>query len=596
MKIKDWLRRLCLPEKDVLKKYRITMLGVLLFTLYGVVMSLLPLDDFPEFFLISYENEICSALGLFFAGTFFVETYFRGNMQDTPHNDSLRRLAGNRAGKICGYGCACILACLLTFLMNLNGLNAQEQLWKAALAEWAGRCSAGYVLLLFAGAFYYSFRSAGMAFEEYALRVFANLLKTGIVYMILTMGVSIVVGIFHVLILNNGISLDFACMILIVGLYLIPNGIMSLLDMRGEPGSLSCTIAKYVLPLLSVGSSAIVYLYVLKLILLRETPSNEIFPIVSSLFCLGLPVWVMADYYQDSSRYMRFISALPYAFAPLICLQLYSACTRIFQYGMTPRRYMGVMLIIFEAGALFIWHFRKGRREKIWKLLCVLTAISVFAPFLNMYQVSDAWQLSFLKKYYTEAEAGTELSHLDMDRLTGSWNYLKKQEGMKETIKAYDITDTKFLEKIKAPEGEEIDLTQLHTYYIHCCQMLGEVDIREYKKMFIVDQDERYARSGEGIDPVDFTKFICVEQGTEEKLTVDIQEFVNKCLDYQREHPDAEKEEISQAMKMYQQIPLGDGSVLFLDHFEVTYQEGIKDGKEYLAWQKIDVRGMVYQK
>ena len=81
-----------------------------------------------------------------------------------------------------------------------------------------------------------------------------------------------------------------------------------------------------------------------------------------------------------------------------------------------------------------------------------------------------------------------------------------------------------------------------------------------------------------------------------DKVTVDIQDFVDQCLDYEREHPDAEKEEISQAMKAYQEIRLADGSVLLVDHFEVTYKEGVKDGKEYLAWQRIDVKGMVYQK
>ncbi len=596
MKVKEWLRRLCLPEKDILKEYRVTMLGVLLFTLYGVLMSILPLNNTAEFFLISYENEICNALLLFFAGALLVETYFKGSMEEASSNYRFRRMVGDRVGKICGYGCACFLACLLTFLGNLNGLEAQGQLWKGIVAEWAGRCSVGYVMLLFAGAFYGSFRSAGMAFEEYVLRVFANFLKTGIVYMILNIGVSIVVGIFHVLILNNGMSLDIACMILITGLYLIPRGIISLSDLRGEPGSLACTIAKYVLPLLSMGAFAIVYLYVLKLVLLREMPSNEIFPIVSSLFCLGLPVWVMADYYRDDTRYTRFISRMPYAFAPLICLQVYSIGMRIIQYGMTPKRYMGVMLIVFEAGALFIWHFRKGRREKIWKFLCVLIAISVFVPFLNMYQVSDVWQLSFLKKYYSAAEAGKELSHLDMERLTGSWNYLKQQQSMKETLKKYDIFDAQFLEEIKTPEGEEIDLTQLHTYHVHCCQMVGEVDISSYKKMLIIDQDETYARSGESIENVDFTKFTCVVRGTGDKVTVDIQDFVDQCLDYEREHPDAEKEEISQAMKAYQEIRLADGSVLLVDHFEVTYKEGVKDGKEYLAWQRIDVKGMVYQK
>ena len=49
-------------------------------------------------------------------------------------------------------------------------------------------------------------------------------------------------------------------------------------------------------------------------------------------------------------------------------------------------------------------------------------------------------------------------------------------------------------------------------------------------------------------------------------------------------------------MKPYQKITLEDGRVLYLNHFKVSYQDGIKDGEAYFEIESVDISGMLLEK
>lgn len=79
-------------------------------------------------------------------------------------------------------------------------------------------------------------------------------------------------------------------------------------------------------------------------------------------------------------------------------------------------------------------------------------------------------------------------------------------------------------------------------------------------------------------------------------MTVDIQDFAKRCMDYEIKHPYADKEEMSNAVKPYNRIQMDDGRELMMNHFQVTYQEGVKNGKEYFSWQDIEVGAILFEK
>lgn len=577
--IQEQLHNFFRKLKTSFADYKITIIGIALFTLYGAFVSMLPYGYEPSFFLD--ENVLTGVLSLFCIASLFVETHF----------------CGNKKAKIFGFVGAALAAGLFTFFIALDATVQIANVSGTVLSQAAFRFMIGYILLLLGATVYCCFKKTGMQFEKYVLKVFSNMFKTFIVYMILFIGFTIVIGIFSVLFLEDSIFyLEPAGSILVIGLYLAPNCIMALNDMKDEPGPFFHMIVKYVLMVLTICAAVIVYLYILKIVILWEIPSNEIFSILSSLFCFGMPVWLMAGYYQDGSAYSRLITAMPYIFAPLICLQVYSIGIRIWQYGMTTNRYLGMMLIVFEIGTLIIWHFFRGQREKILLLFCLQVVVSVYIPGINMYRLSNSWQLFYLKEYSKAAEAGQELSNLEYERLVGSWKYLSRQEEMKDIAAEYDISDIEMVEEMAKQHGDEIGLTQYDTHYVHCCQLVGNLDIGSYQKMSMLNQGSCYDEMDDDGIEVDFSQFRFIDRGTGEEVIADIQDFAKRCMDYEIKHPDTDKEEMSNNAKLYNRIQLDDGRELIMNHFKVTYQEGVKNGKQYFSCQDIELGAILFEK
>ncbi len=573
--IQKFIRKLKMSYAD----YKITITGIVLLTVYGAVSSMLPYGYEPSFFLDEFA--VYHVLILFCTASLFVETYF----------------GGNKKAKIFGFVGAALAAGGFTFFSELDATVQIAEISGARLSQAAGRFMGGYILLLLGAAVYCCFQKSGLRFEKYVLKVFSNMFQNFIVYIILITGVSIVIGIFSILFLeDSSFYPDLAGSILITGLYLAPNGIAALNDMKSEPGPFARMIVKYVLTALTICAMVIVYLYILKIVILWEIPSNEIFSILSALFCLGMPVWIMASYDDEGTVYSRLIHAMPYLFAPLICLQVYSMGVRIWQYGMTTNRYLGMMLIVFEMGTLLIWHFFKGQREKILLFFCLLVVVSVYVPGINMYSLSNSWQLFYLRQYSRAAKDGQNLSNLEYERLTGSWKYLSGQEAVKDIAAACDISGIEAVEEMANQYGDEIGQTNYDTHYVHCCQLVGNLDVSGYRKMSMLNQDSRYDEMGGEGTEVDFSRFRFIDRGTGEAVTVDIQNFAKRCMDYEIKHPDADKEEMSNAAKSYNKITLEDGRELMMNHFRVTYEEGVKNGKAYFSWKDIELGAILFEK
>lgn len=102
-------------------------------------------------------------------------------------------------------------------------------------------------------------------------------------------------------------------------------------------------------------------------------------------------------------------------------------------------------------------------------------------------------------------------------------------------------------------------------------------------------------RTEEDEPSVDFSafRFYLRSGGEEDLIEADISDFANKCFAYEEKHPEATQEETSDAMRPYQEIVIDDHTVLYLNHFEVRYTDGIKDGEEYLDWSTVNISGML---
>lgn len=357
-------------------------------------------------------------------------------------------------------------------------------------------------------------------------------------------------------------------------------------------------LIRYVLPGMTICALLIVYVYLLKNLILWEMPSNELFGIVTGLFCFGMPIWVMNYYYQDGTRYMRILQKLPYALLPLIPLQTYAMCVRIYEHGMTQSRYMGMAMVAFEIATLLSWHFWKEKMERILIFSAVCVLIVFLLPGINVNSMSDRWQRTFLETYYHKLLTQGSLTQIESQRLKGAYHYLKNKPEMEPVVEQCNIYEESFASKL-AETGMDMEAyTQIKSHQIHCYRMVDSLDVAGYSRYYVLNEDAGYHASNAEKLPVDFSafQFYKTEDGVEEIVIADLSDFVGRCMDYEKEHPDAWETEISEVMKSYNQITFDDGSVLYINDFHIRYEDGIKDGEAYFEIESVDVEGMLLEK
>ena len=325
--IQEFIRKI----KSVFESNKVTLIIIILCTIGEAILSSLPYKYYRD--IPSVVHSILRTLLYFIIPSLFIETYF----------------AESKVKCVSGYiiafifsGVAAVCGNLPEYIKQIAGpddILTSDMLIK----EYAERFLCGILLILSVAIVYRSFQKTKLRFVEYEIKVFYNVMKSIVIWFVLSFGVFFVCEIIEELLLEEYYYLADGAEILVTGLYLAPKMILALRDIDEEPDKIINTIVKYILPVFTLCAMGIVYLYMLKILFLMQMPSNEVFRIISALFCLGLPVWIMMEYYKDKTKYMMIISIQPYLFIPLIFLQGYSIGIRIYQYGMTRGRYMGVM-------------------------------------------------------------------------------------------------------------------------------------------------------------------------------------------------------------------------------------------------------------
>ena len=604
--IKDKLLFLFNKIKQSCMDYRVAMASVAIATLYAAFCCTLGnLVDVESAIwpIIQHEEDVLRFFLLFVLAAVFTESILPYERKE--HRTKIIRI-------LC-FVLAAVISAAFIAAQNIVGicrdvLSASNQSEDTAMKwtegvlieEWAMRCYIALLLLLMLGILYYIHKKSGVGFIEYMMHVGANFCVVTAIYIVLCIGVLLVLLILDLLLLDDTEALVELSLILMTGFYYVPACIMSLGNMESNiDDGIGRILVKYVMTGMTICAMLIVYVYLLKILITWEMPSNEIFGIVSGLFCIGMLIWVVDYHYRDDTKYTRFLQLLPYGMIPMIPVQAYAMGVRIYENGMTTARYAGMLLVVFEIMVLLLWHFRRDNMELILIVLCVLVTVAIFLPGINMFSVSNRWQKAFLESGYNKVVSGQEITQKEYDRMVGAYRYLRWEAGMEKVVKEYDVYADDFVQMLVISDLNTEGMTNLESYYIHCCQLVDTMDVEKYSRMDMVNQDKRYDDSDylkeNGISAVDFTAFRFYKRsgGEDETFEVDISDFAEKCFAYDREHPDATKEQISSAMRPYREIVIDDHTVLYLNHFEIRYTGGVQDGEDYFKWSTINISGML---
>lgn len=597
--MKTLREKLLLLWKRILQSYadyRVTVCAVALLAVYEAVYNFLYIFDYEvryemllwKWFGFNHASDIALFLLLFICAAIFTESC-RPYTYKEKKADIIRITCFVAGGLIAG------------IIVGIRIFNEAEtfHVFNGVVSRWLEQFSAGYALLLLLGTVYFCHKKSGVGFIQYMLHVLVNWCVATAVFFVLTIGVSLVLSVVDTLFVESYGTLGDAALILIMGLYYVPGCIMAL---RNTDSNIETPLAKllirYVLTGMTICALLIVYVYLLKNLILWEMPSNEVFGIITGIFCFGMPIWVMDYYYRDETKYMRLLQKLPYALIPLIPVQGYAMCVRIFEHGMTPSRYMGMAVVVFEIAVLVIWRFRKENMENVLVLSGVCVMIVFLVPTINMNSLSDRWQRVFLETCYNKLLTQGELTQRERQRLEGAYDYLKDKPEMATVVEQCNIYEESFASKLEESGADMVEYTQTKSHHIWCYQMVDSLDVDGYSRLYVLNENAAYHASEEEKLPVDFSAFrFCKgEDGAGGIVIADLDDFVKRCMAFEKEHPDAWEPDFSEAMKPHNQITLGDGSVLYLNDFSVRYEDGIKDGEAYFEIESVDVAGILLEK
>lgn len=544
MKLKEKILGVLQTFKKSIGKFPLTIISAIVLT----VIYTICLDNY------SIETTTLTNISLFIvifaSSTFLIETVLENKIKK----------------KIIYYIIAAIWATVLTYAVNIEegllGMSNTIFLFKIE------RFIICYLIATIVLAIYYNYKSLNKTFEQYVTSTFVTIFKTSLIYGILAIGIAMITAVFVYLILDGESYILVARMeILLFGVYYIPTVLYSFYDQEEEIGKFAKIVIKYVLGTLVIVAFAIIYMYIIKIIFLRDIPSNLIFRILSALFIIGLPVWTMILSFKENTTLDKINRKLPLLFIPFIILQIYSIGTRILSNGITELRYLCLMLIIFEIVYIIIYLTKKEKVSRILLVFLALTVISTIAPYINMFTISNLSQYNNLKIYKQK----TEYSEEEKTKIYGAYNYLRHSsiEGKKYIENYLTKDDEELIKKLKNSGTKKSD----NGKNIYVDKDINYIEVEGYKKVYKIDSYS-YNSSKEN-RTIDET-FSNIEINTQESnysIEANILPLINEYVNHENEMNNYSEEN--------NELKLDENKKIILERLILEYDDTTKNVSYY---------------
>lgn len=544
MKLKEKIVGVLQTFKKSIGKFPLTIISAIVLTvIYTICLNNYSIET-------TTLTNISLFIVIFASSTFLIETVLENKIKK----------------KIIYYIIAAIWATVLTYAVNIEegllGMSNTIFLFKIE------RFIICYLIATIVLAIYYNYKSLNKTFEQYVTSTFVTIFKTSLIYGILAIGIAMITAVFVYLILDGESYILVARMeILLFGVYYIPTVLYSFYDQEEEIGKFAKIVIKYVLGTLVIVAFAIIYMYIIKIIFLRDIPSNLIFRILSALFIIGLPVWTMILSFKENTTLDKINRKLPLLFIPFIILQIYSIGTRILSNGITELRYLCLMLIIFEIVYIIIYLTKKEKVSRILLVFLALTVISTITPYINMFTISNLSQYNNLKIYKQK----TEYSEEEKTKIYGAYNYLRYSsiEGKKYIENYLTKDDEELIKKLKNSGTKKSD----NGKNIYVDKDINYIEVEGYKKVYKIDSYS-YNSSKEN-RTIDET-FSNIEINTQESnysIEANILPLINEYVNHENEMNNYSEEN--------NELKLDENKKIILERLILEYDDTTKNVSYY---------------
>ena len=537
-------------KDDVFLKYPVTVIGIWIGAVLVAIYSEYTTRDNSEFVL-----KVVQFVWIFNAGSLFTEVIFDRS---------------NRLKQIIGY---CIAALIAISYVGVAGYNKYYLfgLKSERVHVMAFRLLLVYLAWIAALCIYRMFKNSGQQFETYCLSAFCGAARTSIVYGLFALGLAMVIWVFDTLIADTGSMLPVTEIVLACGLY--TQGLLLAFSKPQETFTRFLEIVvKYVLLLLTIAAFAVIYLYIFKIIIQWDLPSNEVFGILSWLFALGMPVLTVAGHCSDD-RIGKLALKLPYAFVPFVALQVLCIGIRIHEYGLTDARYSACVLIIVECIYLILYRLDRHKMlPYMLQIMALISTLTFFAPVVNGDSMVFTSQRLRFERYLNKVEQGVELDYQDARRFVGAYDALwgtEKGDAYLGAISDSQIRLVKQYRNTYSSHDEEPKITRTYGR----ASATDAMDIAGHNMLYEVKADSRDLEKSEIID-MNHIKFYGV--GSDIEVTVDLADFAQTAHEYDRDD-----EEIDVWMADNYVFKLDDGTELYVSYLGLEYNENSEEFTYY---------------
>lgn len=519
-KIKSFFTKMATNYKSSFKKYTATNILIILMTLFFVIKY----NDLP-----SITSEILLIATVSGVGFFTCETYLKKVWQ-----------------RVISY-----IVCIGIAVIFESGIIPENEM-----------VCTGYVLSVFLIGLIKAIKNTEVDIGEYIIKVLKNLFNVGIIYTILNIGLTLILLIFMILILNNENNWDLMArlQIALLGFLVLPASLVAITEINNDISKFIKTIILYIMLPLTIIATAIIYIYMAKIFIIREIPSNAIYRILAGLFTVAFPIWVSIYTFKEQSKSIeKMCKILPIAFAPFILLQIYSIYTRIAENGLTPSRYIGVVFIIFEIIAIFLSLY-KERKYLIHTITTavILIVISTILPFVNMQSASYISQSNRLKKAWKANQTFSQLSDENKNIAKSAYKYLIRENNSIKYIPSY--IDDEAIENYNKSDNYSYT-NYLHYEYIDYPKTYGYseneiIPIEEYKKI----QPVRVTEADKQLNTI-------TNISLTNSITVDLREYISKIV----EEDKISDKNVQEYIELNHKIKVDENKDFYITKFNLNY-------------------------
>ncbi|MBE5828156.1 MAG: DUF4153 domain-containing protein [Butyrivibrio sp.] len=434
-----------------------------------------------------------------------------------------------------------------------------------------------YLVITIAFSIYRMYRDCGLSLEQYSVRAFLGVVKAGFLYGVLAVGSLLLIYAFNALLFD--IPAETLIELTILGAVLFPGVVIGLSKVSESLGKFSKVLMGYVLPAIVAIACLIVYIYIIKIIVVRTMPSNEAFSIMTGIFVAGLFIWTTAQGCTEDPLH-KYLLFFPIVFSPFIVVQIICLSMRIRQYGITSSRYLGILLIVFEIVYVAYYGVCRIKGRGVGGFLFVmLTApfiIYYLIPGINAYSAITNSQSKVIERYLDASAKGEETSDF---RSAKSALYSIKTQG--------SIEGMRYVEKLKGKYSQEL-IESINTigYEVNYDEGVKTVIYANISNPVVKIEGYKYLKNADISiynSETDPTKVPVYEHYDREKPlgTVNIKDMVLELKKLEEE--DAGFEEKGKVLDKV--IPLENGAGLYIYDLdtEVT-EDGLLDSVSYSGY------------